>query len=97
MSKTSYIVNFLPKILRFTRFSGKIEILGISLLIDKFHVWPMTQASEDHRSRHDKRSKRKGETGQATWGDTVRGKRGLRRLRQEGMDRHNTHEDHNDW
>ena len=56
----------------------------------------MTQASEDHRSRHDKRSKRKGETGQANWGDTVRWKTGLRRLRQMGMDRHNTHEDHND-
>ena len=93
MSKTSYIVNFLPKILRFMRFSGKIEILGISLLIDKFHVWPMTQASEDHRSRPDKRSKRRGNGS----GDTVRWKTGLRRLRQMGMDRHNTHEDHNDW
>ena len=26
-----------------------------------------------------------GGTGQATWGDTVRGKTGLRRLRQEGI------------
>ena len=50
----------------------------------------MTQASEDHRSRPDKRSKRRGNGS----GDTVRWKTGLRRLRQMGMDRHNTHEDH---